>query len=375
MSNHQKHSNLVRSKKGVFSKFEIGLLGTNCEKIRKIALLISRSLKNDFNVSYLDADHKNEDNSSAKPLVFHEEIIDKISHFQLSLKYHKNLDLSYKNFINSHLTVINGNHYSSSNQIVIIDSVKKNSLIKRKDNLNNVIALIGLEGVIIPDYIKALIPGYSQLPLFLINNKQGISNFVKSYTESKTPILNGLILGGGYSKRMGTDKILLDYHGESQYHYLTKLMGSKCKEVFVSCREKQNFKFSNMIIDSFKDLGAYGGILSAFRFNPNSAWLTIACDIPLLNEDTVAFLIENRDPSKLATCFYNSKTKFPEPLITIWEPKAYPVLLNFLSLGYSCARKVLINSEIKLIKLNDQKLLINANTSIERGKAIAILNK
>ena len=92
MSNHQKHSNLVRSKKGVFSKFEIGLLGTNCEKIRKIALLISRSLKNDFNVSYLDADHKNEDNSSAKPLVFHEEIIDKISHFQLSLKYHKNLD-------------------------------------------------------------------------------------------------------------------------------------------------------------------------------------------------------------------------------------------------------------------------------------------
>ena len=246
-------------------------------------------------------------------------------------------------------------------------------MIKRKDNLNNVIALIGLEGVIIPDYIKALIPGYSQLPLFLINNKQ-----IPVYADSNTKkylLLNGLILGGGYSKRMGTDKILLDYHGESQYHYLTKLMGSKCKEVFVSCREKQNFKFSNMIIDSFKDLGAYGGILSAFRFNPNSAWLTIACDIPLLNEDTVAFLIENRDPSKLATCFYNSKTKFPEPLITIWEPKAYPVLLNFLSLGYSCARKVLINSEIKLIKLNDQKLLINANTSIERGKAIAILNK
>ena len=71
----------------------------------------------------------------------------------------------------------------------------------------------------------------------------------------------------------------------------------------------------------------------------------------------------NRDPGKLATCFYNPDTDFPEPLITIWEPRAYPVMLQFLAQGYSCPRKVLINSDVKLIKEIDKNAFFNVNTA------------
>jgi len=77
-------------------------------------------------------------------------------------------------------------------------------------------------------------------------------------------------------------------------------------------------------------------------------------------------LIAQRDPSKIATAFYNSDTDFPEPLITIWEPKSYPILLHFLSLGYSCPRKVLINSDVKVVRLMDESVLVNVNTEEER---------
>ena len=63
----------------------------------------------------------------------------------------------------------------------------------------------------------------------------------------------------------------------------------------------------------------------------------------------------------MATCFHNPDTKFPEPLITIWEPRAYPVLLEFLSQGYSCPRKVLINTDIEEIHVEEVAFMENVN--------------
>ena len=53
-----------------------------------------------------------------------------------------------------------------------------------------------------------------------------------------------------------------------------------------------------------------------------------------------------------------------EPLITIWEPKAYPILLGYLAQGYSCPRKVLINSSVEIVEVEDD-LIRNINTPNE----------
>ncbi len=58
----------------------------------------------------------------------------------------------------------------------------------------------------------------------------------------------------------------------------------------------------------------------------------------------------------------NDSTGFPDPLITLWEPRAYPVMLEFLGLGYSCPRKVLINSDVEIVH-GDQEWLTNVNTT------------
>ena len=71
----------------------------------------------------------------------------------------------------------------------------------------------------------------------------------------------------------------------------------------------------------------------------------------------------------MATAFYDSDNKFPEPLITIWEARAYPILLQFLSQGYSCPRKVLINSDIELLAAPNVSELKNVNYPHERDEA------
>ncbi len=62
-----------------------------------------------------------------------------------------------------------------------------------------------------------------------------------------------------------------------------------------------------------------------------------------------------------ATAFKSPVNDFPEPLITIWEPKSYQVLLQFLVQGYSCPRKALINSDIKLVEVKNPEALKNVN--------------
>ena len=63
----------------------------------------------------------------------------------------------------------------------------------------------------------------------------------------------------------------------------------------------------------------------------------------------------------------------PEPLITIWEPKAYPILLSFLSQGYTCPRKALRNNDVHIIKAENADALINVNTLEELEKVKNIL--
>ena len=131
-------------------------------------------------------------------------------------------------------------------------------------------------------------------------------------------------------------------------------------------------KYYKLLPDTFAGLGPYGGILSAFRERPDNAWLVVACDLPLLSRKTLSHLIENRKIATIATTFQSPVDEFPEPLITIWEPKSYPVLLSFLSQGYSCPRKVLINSDTTVLTAPHPEELTNVNTpeDIEKVKSI-----
>ena len=58
-----------------------------------------------------------------------------------------------------------------------------------------------------------------------------------------------------------------------------------------------------------------------------------------------------------------------EPLITIYEPKAYPILLQYLAQGYSCPRKMLINSEVEIVEVDDA-VIRNVNTPEEYESAL-----
>ena len=159
---------------------------------------------------------------------------------------------------------------------------------------------------------------------------------------------------------------------------MADMLKAFCNEVFISCRVDQQSAIDpqyTSLTDTFIGLGPYGAILSAFREKPDNAWLVIACDLPLLDTNTLQYLVTNRNTSSIATAYQSTYDDFPEPLITIWEPKSYPVLLSFLAQGYSCPRKVLINSDITLLNAPDPAALTNVNTPDELGEIKRVLHQ
>jgi molybdopterin-guanine dinucleotide biosynthesis protein A len=142
----------------------------------------------------------------------------------------------------------------------------------------------------------------------------------------------------------------------------------------ISCREDQQEIFSrkgaNLLLDRVKDIGPIGGLISAFMHDSSKAYLTIACDLPNVNSAFLFELISQRDPSAFATAFVNSEKGWPEPLITIWEPRSFLRIMQFVGVGNTCPRKVLMNSPVKLIEPSDQRFLLNVNNPEERDKVL-----
>lgn len=178
--------------------------------------------------------------------------------------------------------------------------------------------------------------------------------------------ISALILSGGQSSRMGEEKRLINYHGKTQEQYLFELLSLYFSEVYVSTNQNQMTNLPHIQDLNFGVKSPMVGIVSAFNKNPDSAWLVVACDMPFLDEKAIEFLLKHRNLEKYATAFENPDEHFPEPLLTIYEPKIFPKLQEAISQGKKSPMKVLQNLEVEVLQNFNVQWIININTIQER---------
>ncbi len=362
MKKHKKHAKLEQRNFGDHAPNEIAFIGTKCSEINNIVQNIAKDLDGNLKLAYLDASHSKDIRPSQfDRFTFHHS--SGTINLNASLKTDKYHDRILFNTYD--LLLINGNHYTAEQQILVLDTDKEASILKRVDQLNNVQFIIKIDKTLqIFDFLTEKHPYLEQLPVYHILETEKIAQHIQKIISEKIPTVKGLVLAGGKSLRMGSDKGLLEYHGNSQRDFAIKMIEETGLKTYLSVRKEQHIERENVIEDVFLGLGPFGAICSAFQKDPNSAWLVLATDLPFIDKESLKILLKERDPSKIATAFKGKNKEFPEPLITVWEPKAYQRMLNFLAQGISCPRKVLINSDVKIVEIDDE-LITNVNTPQE----------
>ncbi len=193
-----------------------------------------------------------------------------------------------------------------------------------------------------------------------------------------TKDLTGIVLVGGRSTRMQTDKSVLDYHGKPQREYVYRMLEKVCSEVFFSCRPDQVKELEmagfNSIADLRLDEGPMAALISIFNNNPISAKLVVAVDLPYLDLSTIKFLVDSRHSNKLATAFRNPIDGKPDPLLTMWEPKSFPLAQRAFESGQMSPRKFLIQHDIGLIEPPNPQALVSVDSIDGYQKALGDLS-
>jgi molybdenum cofactor guanylyltransferase len=186
-----------------------------------------------------------------------------------------------------------------------------------------------------------------------------------------TAPLYGLVLSGGRSTRMGTDKAALRYQDEPQLERTMRLLERFVAKAYVSVRADQSTdplraRFVQ-IRDRQEGLGPIAGLLAAQAEHPAAAWLLLACDLPLLDATTLEHLLRERAPARLATVYRSSHDGLPEPLCAIYEPASREPLADWVAAGRNCPRKFLLSVDIQLLNEPNPRALDNINTPQEYG--------
>ena len=212
----------------------------------------------------------------------------------------------------------------------------------------------------------------SNLEISLLpKDKKSFEDLIKK-KSSQAPL--GLVLVGGKSERMGRDKFSLEIQNETLVSLAYKKLSKVCPEVFLSCRKEQGdhaaLKPFPQIHDRFMSLGPTGGIMSAMVEHPTRPWLVLACDLPMIGEESLKDLVLTRDPLKVATCYSSPVKRGVDPLCALYEPKSLMRFFEFIALGSYCPRKMLNNSPVHILQIKKKEELQNFNTPEEFQKLI-----
>lgn len=143
----------------------------------------------------------------------------------------------------------------------------------------------------------------------------------------------GVVLLGGESSRMGTDKSRLVVDDQLLYQLAANKLTEYCDKVYLSISAEQSVHYKYefpTIIDHYHMQGPIGGILSCFD-ELNSSLLILATDIMDVQMSDIASLVQlHEETNALCTMFYNHDGQYYEPLLSIWEK----VMLESLKLYY-----------------------------------------
>lgn len=175
--------------------------------------------------------------------------------------------------------------------------------------------------------------------------------------------LIGVVLMGGKSSRMGTDKSLLKIDDQPLYKIAGHKLSLYCNQVFLSVNEKQKAENTYeypCITDLYEAEGPIGAILSCMNKLKTSI-LCLACDMPFISSDDIKTLIDKRHNNHICTAFFHSQKQIYEPLLSLWETASLPLLETYFENGNRSLQKFLHQQNIPKMNITNHDNFKNIN--------------
>lgn len=179
--------------------------------------------------------------------------------------------------------------------------------------------------------------------------------------------LTAIILAGGKSSRMGTDKGLVLLNGKPMIqHIINAVQKTGISDILLISNNLAYKQFGLPVYsDIIKDSGPLGGIYTGLVHSTTSRNMILSCDIPFINEAVMNVLIEDQSQSPITVLKYKDRI---HPLIGIFNTSIIPDIQEQISKNNFKVRELIQSKNATILDLEakifgvESQVVANVNT-------------
>jgi molybdenum cofactor guanylyltransferase len=184
--------------------------------------------------------------------------------------------------------------------------------------------------------------------------------------------ITGIILCGGKSSRMQTNKALLKLSKKTIIEIILDEMKKVFDKIILSANECNDFSFLNIPVvkDSFADRGPLAGIYASLKVSDTDKCFITTCDYPLIKSSLIEYLINTNSDKEIIVPSIN---KIPERLFGVYNKSVQTKIKEIFSelekdkslkgSVYDLHQKASVEVvEISHLHFYNEKMFMNMNT-------------
>ncbi len=142
--------------------------------------------------------------------------------------------------------------------------------------------------------------------------------------------ITGIILAGGKSSRMGTEKGLLKLGHKHMIQYAIDVLSECCDEVIISSNsDAYDFLGLKVIKDISPNSGPMGGIYSGLMSSTTDLNIVLSCDMPYIPKELIRYLVSLHNNHDVVVPWHGEE-KF-EPMCGLYHKSSLKTFEKYIS--------------------------------------------
>jgi molybdopterin-guanine dinucleotide biosynthesis protein A len=170
--------------------------------------------------------------------------------------------------------------------------------------------------------------------------------YLLSYMDASD--LCAIVLAGGKSRRMGSNKALLDFGGRPLISVLIDRILPITDQILISSNDPHCYKFLNfpVIQDRYPGHGPLAGLHAAMLSSDSSLFIVLACDLPNLEAPLLRNLISLAEGYDAA--IPRTSGGLAHPLCAVYRRTCLPAVENALLRGVNKVVEIMLESALSI---------------------------
>lgn len=160
--------------------------------------------------------------------------------------------------------------------------------------------------------------------------------------------ITGIILAGGKSLRMGTDKAFLKLNEKTLLERTIELVQPICNSIIISSNNPEHEKFGYKIIpDEIKNCGPLSGIYASLKKSETDWNFVISVDSAFVEADYIQYIISEIDDFDAVVPIHKNGK---EPLIALYNKSSIVEIEKMLKSGNFKMHNLLTTINTKIVE-------------------------